>query len=296
MVDAERGEGRRERRKRLTREAISAAAMRMFAERGFDAVTVSEIAEAADVSEKTVYNYFPREAGLFFDEGDQLLSELLFMLRNRAAGQSALDAVQSFIAGRAEWAAGRRPARPTPQFRRLIAESPALQAARRQMFARYETALAGLLAAETGAAPGSAEPFVAASRWWPSCGPPSRPRPLTGKQLATRQPTACDCCVPGRAATPSPPAGDLPRAPVGCQKFAWAVSCSDASGSAAGHDDQPCPSSCFISSSSGSAAGWSCSAAHRRRRTRSCWCCGTRSPCCAAPSLGPAWTGPTEPS
>ena len=162
MADVERGEGRRERRKRLTREAISAAAMRMFAERGFDAVTVSEIAEAADVSEKTVYNYFPREAGLFFDEGDQLLSELLFMLRNRAAGQSALDAVQSFIAGRAEWAAGRRPARPTPQFRRLIAESPALQAARRQMFARYESALAGLLAAETGAAPGWAEPFVAA--------------------------------------------------------------------------------------------------------------------------------------
>jgi len=43
--------------------------------------------------------------------------------------------------------------------------------------------------------------------------------------------------------------------PVGCQKSAWAVSCSDASGSAAGHDDQPCPSVCSISSSSGSAAG-----------------------------------------
>jgi AcrR family transcriptional regulator len=162
VVDAEPEEGRRERRKRLTREAISAAAMRLFAERGFDAVTVTEIAEAADVSEKTVYNYFPRKAGLFFDEGDELLAELMFTLRNRAAGQSALDAVQTFVAGRAEWAAGRRPARPTPQFRRLITESPALQAARRQMFARYETALTGLLAADTGAAPGSAEPFVAA--------------------------------------------------------------------------------------------------------------------------------------
>jgi AcrR family transcriptional regulator len=162
-VDAEREEGRRERRKRLTREAISAAAMGLFAERGFDAVTVAEIAEAADVSEKTVYNYFPHKADLFFDEGDQLLAELLFMLRARAAGQSALDAVQGFVAGRAEWAADRRPARPTSQFRRLIADSPALLAARRRMFARYETAVAGLLAAETGAAPGSAEPFVAAA-------------------------------------------------------------------------------------------------------------------------------------
>ena len=41
------------------------------------------------------------------------------------------------------------------------------------------------------------------------------------------------------------------------------------------------PDACSTSSSSGSAAGWSCSAAHRRRKTRNCWCCGTRSPCCA---------------
>jgi AcrR family transcriptional regulator len=137
--------------------------MRLFAERGFDAVTIPEIAEAADVSEKTVCNYFPHKGDLFFDEGDQVLAELLFTVSNRAAGASALDAVQAFIAGRAEWAAGRRPARPSPQFRRLIASSPALQAAQRRMFAGYETALAGLLAAETGAAPGSAEPFVAAA-------------------------------------------------------------------------------------------------------------------------------------
>ena len=42
-------------------------------------------------------------------------------------------------------------------------------------------------------------------------------------------------------------------------------------GSAVGHDDRPCPSACSISSSAGSAAGWSCSAAHRRRRTPNCW-------------------------
>ena|SRR6266568_402759 len=53
---------------------------------------------------------------------------------------------------------------------------------------------------------------------------------------------------------------------------------------------------CCISSSSGSAAGWSCSAGHPLPRTRSCSCCGMRSPCCAAPIPGPGWTGPTAPS
>jgi hypothetical protein len=79
-----------------------------------------------------------------------------------AGPRQALDAVRGFVAGLAEWAAHRRPVRPTAEFRRLIAGSPALQAARRQMFARYETALAELLAHETGAAAGSVEPFVAA--------------------------------------------------------------------------------------------------------------------------------------
>ena len=69
------------------------------------------------------------------------------------------------------------------------------------------------------------------------------------------------------------------QVPVRCQKSAWPVSCSDGPGPAVGHDDHPCPSACSISSSSGSAAGWSCSAGHRPQRTRNCSCCGMRSPC-----------------
>lgn len=84
--------GLREEKKRLTREAIAAAAMRLFAVYGFDAVTIAQIAEAARVSEKTVYNYFPRKTGLFFDEADSILAELLFTVGNRKPGQSALGA------------------------------------------------------------------------------------------------------------------------------------------------------------------------------------------------------------
>ena len=66
--------------------------------------------------------------------------------------------------------------------------------------------------------------------------------------------------------------------PARCQKSAWPVSCSDGPGPAVGHDDHPCLSACSTSSSSGSAAGLSCSAGHRPARTWNCSCCGTRSP------------------
>ena len=69
------------------------------------------------------------------------------------------------------------------------------------------------------------------------------------------------------------------------------VTWGDRRGIAMGHDDQPCLFACSTWSSSGSAAGWSCSAARRRPRTPSCWYCGTRSPCYAAPSRGAAGLG-----
>jgi AcrR family transcriptional regulator len=141
---------------------IADAAMQLFTLRGFDHVSVADIAAAAGVAEKTVYNYFPAKADMFFDEANDILAELLAAVRYRVAGESALAAVGTFMAGRAEWAAGRRPSQPTAQFRQLIADSTALQAHQRLMFARYETALASLLAEETGAAAGSVEPFVAA--------------------------------------------------------------------------------------------------------------------------------------
>ena len=60
--------GLRESKKLHTRQVIADAAMQLFAQRGFDHVTVAEVAEAAAVSEKTVFNYFPTKEDLFFDE------------------------------------------------------------------------------------------------------------------------------------------------------------------------------------------------------------------------------------
>jgi AcrR family transcriptional regulator len=84
-------EGLRERKKRATREAIAAAAMELFTERGFDSVTVAEVAEAADVSEKTVFNYFPTKEELVFHRGAARREELIENVRRRPPGVSVVQ-------------------------------------------------------------------------------------------------------------------------------------------------------------------------------------------------------------
>src|SRR5215213_2476040 len=79
-------EGLRERKKRQTRDAIAAAAMGLFLARGFDDVTVAEIAAAADVSEKTVFNYFPAKEDLVFARAHDRLAERVDAIRNRPPG------------------------------------------------------------------------------------------------------------------------------------------------------------------------------------------------------------------
>lgn len=74
---------RRSRKRLATRQAISDAATRLFFERGFDAVTVDEIAEAADVGRMTVFNHFPRKEDMFFDRDEEGREALREALRQR---------------------------------------------------------------------------------------------------------------------------------------------------------------------------------------------------------------------
>ncbi|KPC66994.1 TetR/AcrR family transcriptional regulator [Streptomyces chattanoogensis] len=86
-------EGLRERKKRQTRQYISDMATGLFLERGFDAVPMAEIAEAANVSVNTVYNYFPAKEDLFLDRSKGLIDRLSRFVRARDAGESAAAAV-----------------------------------------------------------------------------------------------------------------------------------------------------------------------------------------------------------
>ncbi|WP_031073776.1 TetR/AcrR family transcriptional regulator [Streptomyces sp. NRRL S-118] len=86
-------EGLRERKKRQTRQHISDVATGLFLERGFDAVTIAEIARAADVSVNTVYNYFPAKEDLFLDRGQGIVDRVSRWVRGRRTGESAAAAV-----------------------------------------------------------------------------------------------------------------------------------------------------------------------------------------------------------
>src|SRR5277367_6654470 len=89
--------GLRERKKRQTRRLLADTAGQLFAERGFDMVTVAEIAQAADVSEPTVFNYFPRKEDLVFSGLEGYEAELLTAIRERPTDQSVFEAFAAFI-------------------------------------------------------------------------------------------------------------------------------------------------------------------------------------------------------
>jgi len=83
--------GLRERKKRAAREAIATTARRLFAERGFDRVTVAEIAAAADVSEKTVFNHFPTKEDLAFAGREEGIARLVKAITERPPGTPVLE-------------------------------------------------------------------------------------------------------------------------------------------------------------------------------------------------------------
>src|SRR4051794_21609638 len=157
--------GLRERKKEQTRELIAEAARRLFAERGFERVTVAEIAREADVSIQTVFNYFPTKEDLVYWRLESFEDELLAAIRDRDPGQSALDAFGGFVLeprgllGKHDAEARERLAAVT----RMIAESPALLAREQQIFAGYTASLAALLAEEQGAGSDDVAAWVAAN-------------------------------------------------------------------------------------------------------------------------------------
>lgn len=158
------GLGLRERKKERTRQLIADTARRLFAARGFEAVPVSEIAREAEVSEATVFNYFPSKEDLLYNRLEAFEEELLAGIRERRPGESILTAFTRFVTTPRGLLASSDPARVEhlAAITRVIMESPALLAREQQIYARYTDALAELLTSETGARRGDLQPWVVA--------------------------------------------------------------------------------------------------------------------------------------
>ena len=158
-------EGLRARKKRAARESIAAAARRLFAERGFDAVTVAEVATAANVSEKTVFNHFPTKEDLAFAGREQGLLRLVEDIAKRPPGTSVLDVfraltttvIDDLVAGGDE---------ELLTVARIIRGSPALQ---ERLTAGWESGAAAVTAAiaeTSGAADDDLVPAIVARTLW----------------------------------------------------------------------------------------------------------------------------------
>lgn len=137
-------ESLRERKKRMTREAIFAAAGTLFSERGFDEVTVAEIADAANISVKTLFTYIGAKEELLFRGRPAVLEAVVAAVRNRRLAQTPLVAAAQALLAAVD---DQDPDKNLDGFLRVVHAGPAARSRLRVLWDETEDALAGALAA-----------------------------------------------------------------------------------------------------------------------------------------------------
>ena len=165
------GEGLRERKKRITRQLISDTATGMFLERGFEEVRVAEVAAACNVSEKTVYNYFPTKESLVLDRAEAMTAAIEQALGPGGLPGSPVDAVVALIseeisgmfAYRDLAHGGPLDLRLIRRFVELFDRTPSLRAAQRDMMEGLAETAARAMARRAGVDPHDPEPQIAAA-------------------------------------------------------------------------------------------------------------------------------------
>jgi AcrR family transcriptional regulator len=150
--------GLRERKRRKTFATIHHAAMRLFAERGYSAVTIADIADAAEVSRATVFAYYRAKEDIVLGDAPLVLDMLKARLEEAAPRTPVLDTVREWLGTLTGWV--------EPDIllqRRLARDVPAVDAARSRLIRAIETIIADALAREMGVDRPLAPRLVAAS-------------------------------------------------------------------------------------------------------------------------------------
>jgi AcrR family transcriptional regulator len=154
-------EGLRERKKTRTRQALIEAAMRVYRDKGFEGVTVAEIARQADVAPRTFFGYFETKEDVFLGRGDDRLELLVQAIKGRDRREPSLAAILPVLI---KERAAQRADRPEgiPDLVQLLRQ-PAIASRLRERWNRWEDMLAEAIAEDVGARPGDPAPRVVAA-------------------------------------------------------------------------------------------------------------------------------------
>ena len=156
-MEARADGGLRERSKARRREAIIRAALELFADRGYDATTIADIAAAAEVAPRTVAMYFPSKQDIAMARFSQSIDELTSALREGSPGESGTAVISRWLQGGAD---------ATEDLKllsaRMFAANPELNALRTARMASAIAEGAARIASDTGSAPSDPGPRLAA--------------------------------------------------------------------------------------------------------------------------------------
>lgn len=147
------GTGLRERKKARTRRLIADTAARLFAERGYEHVAVTDVAREAEVAEQTVYNYFPAKEQLVTDREEQVQDRLCDLIRSRPLATTPAAAIRDFVLKSVAGIRGIPPELWHGELGYLAAISPAVHRLALELTDRLAVALAGAISDTTVVAP-----------------------------------------------------------------------------------------------------------------------------------------------
>jgi AcrR family transcriptional regulator len=149
--------GLRERKKQLTRDTIARVALQLFAERGYDNTTLADIAEAANVSPRTIFAYFDRKEDILLCDEMAVYEQLRETLEQRAPGATTVDAFREFTRTFGP------PSEEALLRKKIIQSDEALRLAAHARHGRIEQLIAESIAKDLDAGPGDIRPYLVAA-------------------------------------------------------------------------------------------------------------------------------------
>lgn len=149
--------GLRERKKQQTRETIARVALQLFAERGYDETTLADIAEAADVSPRTIFAYYESKEDILFCEEGEFIDSLKQRLANRPAGTTTVDAIREFLSSIEP------PDEEAKLRKKIVTATPSLAMRMHAQTGQLEPLLAESIAKDLDAGPDDVRPLLIAA-------------------------------------------------------------------------------------------------------------------------------------